>query len=47
MHSRNSIDPHTKAFLVKYCKILNKVIKEAKKQHYSRLTAKSDNKIKT
>jgi hypothetical protein len=30
-----------------YCKILNSVIKEAKKQHYSRLIAKSDNKIKT
>jgi hypothetical protein len=26
---------------------LNNVIREAKKQHYSRLTAKSDNKIKT
>jgi len=33
-----------KAFYIKYCKNLNKVIKEAKKRHYSRLKAKSDNK---
>jgi hypothetical protein len=46
-HGRNSNDPHRKAFYVKYCKILNKVIKEAKKQHYNRLAAKSDNKVKT
>jgi len=32
---------------IKYCKTLRKVIKEAKKQHYSRLTAKSNNKITT
>jgi hypothetical protein len=31
----------------KYCKILNKVVLEAKKQHYNRLIAKPDNKIKT
>jgi hypothetical protein len=34
-------------FYIKYCKIINNVIKEAKKQHYYRLIAKSDNKIKT
>jgi hypothetical protein len=32
---------------MKYYKILNNVIKEAKKQHCSRLIAKLDNKIKT
>jgi hypothetical protein len=37
----------TRAFYIKYREILNNVIKEAKKQHYSRLIAKSDNKIKT
>jgi hypothetical protein len=37
----------TRAFYIKYCEILNNFIKEAKKQHYSRLIAKSDNKIKT
>jgi hypothetical protein len=47
MHSRNRTDPHIKAFCIKCCKILSKVTKEAKKEHYSRLTAKSDNKIKT
>jgi hypothetical protein len=31
----------------KYCKILGRVIKEAKRQHYCRLIAKSDNKVKT
>jgi hypothetical protein len=31
----------------KYCKILSRVIKEAKRQHYCRLIAKSDNRIKT
>jgi succinate dehydrogenase flavin-adding protein (antitoxin of CptAB toxin-antitoxin module) len=41
----NSNDPVTKAFCIKYCKILNEVIKEDKKQHYSRLIAKTDNKI--
>jgi hypothetical protein len=43
----SSNDPHTRAFYVMYCKILNKVIKETKEQHYSRLKAKSYNKIKT
>jgi hypothetical protein len=28
--NRNSNDPITKAYYIKYCKILNKVIKEAK-----------------
>jgi hypothetical protein len=45
-YSTNCNDPNTRVFFIKYCKILNNVIKEAKKQHYSRLIAKSDNKIK-
>jgi hypothetical protein len=47
IYSRDSNDPIIKAFYMKYCKILNKVIQEAKKQHNNRLIAKSDNKIKT
>jgi hypothetical protein len=46
VNSRNSEDPNTRVFYIKYCKILKSVIKEAKKQYYSRLIAKSDNKIK-
>jgi hypothetical protein len=34
-------------YCIKYCKIFRKVIKEAKKQHCSRLTAKSNYKIAT
>jgi hypothetical protein len=39
----------TRAFYVKYRKILNKIMKEAKKQHCDRLTAKANSggKIKT
>ena len=44
--SRNSNDSTLKAFYIKFSEILNEVIKEAKNQHYSGLTAKSDNKIK-
>jgi hypothetical protein len=36
-----------KAQYIKYCKILRKLIKEAKKQHYIRLTKKYNNKINT
>ena len=36
-----------KAPYIKYCRILKKIIKEAKKQFYDRLIAKSYNKIKT
>jgi hypothetical protein len=43
--TKNSNDP--KAKYIKYCEILRKVIKEAKKQHYNRLTVKSNNKINT
>jgi hypothetical protein len=31
---------------MKYCKILDKVIQQAKRQHYNGLIAKSDDKIK-
>jgi hypothetical protein len=46
MYSRRSNNPHMRAYYNKYCKILGRVIKEAKRQHYSRLIEKSD-KIKT
>jgi hypothetical protein len=46
-YSRSSNNPHLRAYYNKYCKILSRVIKEAKRQHYCRLIAKSDNKIKT
>jgi hypothetical protein len=45
--TKNRNDPKTKAYYIKYCKIFKKVIKEAKKQFYDRLIAKSDNTIKT
>jgi len=45
--TKDSKDPKAKAHYIKYCKILSKFIKEAKKQHCSRLIAKSNNKIKT
>jgi len=40
-------DPKAKGNYIKYYETLRKVIKEAKKQHYSRIIAKSGNKIKT
>jgi len=36
-----------KAFYVKYCKILNNIIQQAKRQYCNRLIAKYDDKIKT
>jgi hypothetical protein len=44
LHSSN---PKAKAHHIIYCKILRKVIKEAKQQHYITLIAKSSNEIKT
>jgi ribosomal protein L33 len=38
--TKNSNNPKAKAHYNKYCKILRKVIKEAKNQHCSRLTSK-------
>jgi hypothetical protein len=35
-----------RAYYIKYCKILDRVIKETKKKYYCRLIAKSNNKIK-
>jgi hypothetical protein len=45
--TKNSSDPKAKAHYINCCRILKKVIREAKKQHYSRLIAKSSNKVKT
>jgi len=45
--TKNSNYPKAKAHYIKYYKILQKVIKEDKKQHCSRLIVKSNNKIKT
>jgi hypothetical protein len=46
-HSRDNNDAVIKAFYIMYCKILNKLIQEDKRQHYNRLIAKCDDKIKT
>jgi ribosomal protein L33 len=45
--TKNSNEPKAKVNFIKYCKIVRNVIKEAKKRHYSRRIAKSNNKIKT
>jgi len=45
--NKNSRDPKEKAHCIKHGKILRKLIKQAKKEHYIRLTAKPNNKIKT
>jgi hypothetical protein len=47
IYSKSSNNPHMRAYYIKYCKILNRVIKVAKRQHYCGLIAKSDNKIKS
>jgi hypothetical protein len=47
IHSRDSSDTALKAFYIRYCKIINTIIEEAKKYHYNRLTASYDDKIKT
>jgi len=44
IYIRERNDAIIKAFYMKWCKILNKVIQEAKKQHYNRLIAKSNYK---
>jgi hypothetical protein len=36
-----------KAYYIRYCKILSRVIKEAKRQHYCRIIARSYTEIKT
>jgi hypothetical protein len=38
---------HKRAYYIKYCKILSRVINGAKRQHYCRLITKLDNQIKT
>ena len=45
--TKNSNDPKAKVHFIKYCKIVRNVIKEAKKKHYIRRIAKSNNRIKT
>jgi len=40
--TKNNNDPKAKAHYTKYCKIIIKVIKETRKQHYCRLIAKSN-----
>jgi hypothetical protein len=45
--TKRSNGPEAKARCIKYDKILRNVIKEAKKQHYRRLVAKSYTKVKT
>jgi hypothetical protein len=46
-HKRDSNDVKLKNYYKMYCKILSKVIKEAKKCHFNRLIENSDNKMKT
>jgi hypothetical protein len=43
----NSYDAKLENYYKTYCKILSKVIKEAKKYHFNRLIKNSDNKMKT
>ncbi|PNF30772.1 hypothetical protein B7P43_G06180, partial [Cryptotermes secundus] len=45
--SRDSNDPRLKSHYKMYCKILSKVIKEAKQNNYNSQILKSNNKIKT
>jgi len=45
--TKNSNDPKATAHYIKYCIILRNIIEEATKLDYSRLTAKSNKKIKT
>jgi hypothetical protein len=45
--SKNSSNPKAKAHYTKHCKILRKVIKDAKKQHYTGLMIKPINRIKS
>jgi len=44
---RNSSDTKLENYYKTYCKILSKVIKDAKKYHFNRLIENSDNKMKT
>jgi hypothetical protein len=47
IYSRSSDNPHMRAYYMKYCKILSRVIKQATRQNYCGLIAKSNNHIKT
>ena len=45
--TKNSNDPKAYAYYIKHCEILRKDTKESKKQNYSRIIAKSNNKMTT
>ena len=45
--TKSSNDPKANAYYIKYCEILRKDVNESKKQHYSRLIAKANKRIKT
>jgi ribosomal protein L33 len=45
--TKNSNDLKEKAHYINFCRILKKVTREAKKQHYSTLIAKFSYKVKT
>jgi hypothetical protein len=47
IYSRNSNNPYMRAYYIKYCKTLSRVIKGAKRQYYCRLIPISDNHVKT
>jgi hypothetical protein len=46
LESRNSDNPTASKFYKDYCKILNRVIKEAKRLHYKKLISHSKNRTK-
>jgi hypothetical protein len=46
LESRNSDNPTASKFYKDYCKILNRVIKEAKRLHYNKLISHSKNRTK-
>jgi len=46
IESRNKSDTNLKLYYKQYCKILNNVIKVAKRLHYKKLINQSENKIK-
>ena len=44
---RDKKNPNLRNYYKKYCRILTKVIKTAKKLHYNKLIINSNNKVKT
>ena len=47
LNSRDSKNPKLKHYYKSYCKILSKIIKEAKRQHYNKQILTSHNKTRT